>query len=281
VFVWAVVIGAIACSLPFAYVLVARPTLRTFALRNSVRRRSQTALVLFGVVIATAVVTSAGVVGDSLRASVRRSSVTQLGPVDEEVLASGLASGAPVETAVKGSAPARSVSTLPLLTLSTTVVGRDFVARVAQAQIIEVDFARAAGFGGDPGATGISGATPAGDQAEIGADLANALSLVPGHKISVEAYGKTRTFVIDRVLPRLGIAGLAPVTETTGSLSLNLFVPPGTIASMVRAGHGITGPAQPVSVLAISNGSGSFDSHRSAVVAAGLRAATGGLGAQV
>ena len=278
---WVLVAVSIVCSLPFVYLVAARPAIRALALRPAVKRPGQTVLILAGVVIATAAVTSAGVVGDSLRASVRRSAVTQLGPVDEEVLTSGVAAGRTVESAIDRTTVGHEVATLPLLSLSTTVVGRDFVARVAQAQVLEVDFARAARFGGDPAATGISGATPAGNHAVIGADLADWTSIEAGHRMTVEAYGVSRTFTIDRVVPRLGVAGLAPVTQTFGSLSLNLFVPPGTIESMRREAHGAAGRAQPVSVLAIANGSRRFDARQSEAVSARLRTATTGLAAQV
>ncbi len=269
---WVLVAVTVAACVGFVGVAAARPELRSLAFRNPLRRRAQSVLIVSGVVIATAVITSAGVVGDSLRASVRRSAVTQLGPVDEEVLTSGLASGRLVQSAIDRSTAGQGLGTLPLLSLSTTVVGRDFVARVAQAQVLEVDFAQAARFGGDPAATGISGATPTGDRAVIGADLADWTSIAPGHRMTVEAYGVSRTFIIDRVVPRLGVAGLAPVAQSFGSLSLNLFVPPGTIASMLRQARGATGSVAPVSVLAISNGPRRpYDAAESARVSAHLR----------
>ena len=124
-----------------------------------------------------------------------------------------------------------------MLSLSTTVVGQDFVPRLARAQVIEVDFARARRFGGDPAATGISGPTPSGTRAVIERRPRGlAACSHPGTGCRVDAYGTSRTFAVDRILPRRGIAGLAPVTQTPGSLSLNLFVPPGTIASMLRDG---------------------------------------------
>ena len=154
--------------------------------------------------------------------------------------------------------------------------------RVAQAQVLEVDFAKAGRFGGDAAATGISGATPTGDKAVIGADLAHWTAIAPGHRMTVEAYGVSRTFTIDRVVPRLGVAGLAPLTQSFGSLSLNLFVPTGTIESMLREGRDVTSQAQPVSVLAISNGNRRpYDPGESEAVAARLRAAVKGLPAQV
>jgi putative ABC transport system permease protein len=278
---WALVALSILTSMPFVYLGAAKPDLRSLAFRTTVKRPGQTALVLAGIVIATAAVTSAGVVGDSLRTSVRRSAVTQLGPVDEEVLTSGIASGRAVESALSRSPVGRDVATLPLLSLSTTVVGRDFVARVAQAEILEVDFARAARFGGNAAAAGISGSTPSANHAVISADLAASTSILPGHRMTVEAYGVSRTFTIDRVVPRLGVAGLAAVGQHFGSVSLNLFVPPGTIESMLAEGHGAAGQAPPVSVLAISNGNRPYDPGESQLVTARLRAATAGLPVQV
>jgi putative ABC transport system permease protein len=261
-------------------VIARRPVVRRLAFTAAFRQRARTVLVLGGVIIATSVVTSALVVGDSLRASLRHVTVSQLGPVDEEVLSSGLATGATTQAAVDRVPLARNAQTLPILTLSTTVVGRDFVARVAQAQIIEVDFARAQQFGGDASATGMSGPTPAGTSAAISADLADATSIAVGHRMAVDAFGVSRTFTIDQILPRRGIAGLAPVGEKAGSTSLNMFVPPGTIASMLRSAR-TTGGAQPVSVTAVYNGAHAVSAHASAAITRQLEAATTGVGAQV
>ena len=69
---------------------VAKPELRSLAFRNAVKRRGPDRVGRLGRRdLRPRSMTSAGVVGDSLRASVRRSAVTQLGPVDEEVLTDG------------------------------------------------------------------------------------------------------------------------------------------------------------------------------------------------
>jgi putative ABC transport system permease protein len=121
-----------------------------------------------------------------------------------------------------------------------------------RAQVLETDFNAARAFGGDPATTGISGPTPTGDQAVIGADLAATLAVKPGQQVTVYAYGTTRTFRVVRELPRLGVAGLASFTSFGGSNSPNLFVPPGTVGAM-QAVADRSQAAPPLFILAVSN----------------------------
>ncbi|HYL50675.1 MAG TPA: hypothetical protein VEZ15_01795, partial [Acidimicrobiia bacterium] len=115
-----------ALSLPFLYGAVTRPDLRALVLRNMLRRSGQAALVVSGIAIATAIVTSANVAGDSLRASVRRSVDAQLGPVDEELIGVGLRSGPALESALTHARLDGVADALPLLSSTATVRGRDF-----------------------------------------------------------------------------------------------------------------------------------------------------------
>ena len=265
---------------PFAYGARAKPGVRQLALRSCTRRPRQALVVVVGVVLSTAIVTSAGAVGDSFRASVRRSAVTQLGPVDEEIVGVGLDRGRAIESAVQRARLSDTDGTLPLVALLATARGRDFVARVAQAQVIEIDFARAQRFGGNPSATGISGPTPTAGTAVISADLSEAIAIGPGHRVTISAFGTSRTFRVVRVLPRVGVAGLATPLSPPGSASLNLFVPPGTLASMLPASASPPNRAQamPLSIVAISNtGRESGDARKSAAVTSELRAATAAL----
>ena len=82
-------------SIPFIGICVFRPVLRRLAIRNMVRRPRETMLVIFGSLLATALITGSAVIGDTLTASIRRSAFTQLGPIDEVAVASGFASGGP------------------------------------------------------------------------------------------------------------------------------------------------------------------------------------------
>src|SRR5215470_19928039 len=80
-------------SLPFLYVVVRRPVLRRLAFRNAARRPRETALVVLGALLGTAIMTGSFVVGDTFTSSIRRGAYEQLGPVDEVVTGAGLAQG--------------------------------------------------------------------------------------------------------------------------------------------------------------------------------------------
>src|SRR5437868_9905002 len=89
-------------SLPFLYVLVRKPVLRRLALRNATRRPRETALVILGSLLGTAIMTGSYVVGDTFNASIRRTAHQQLGPVDEIVSANGLTAGSVLTTRLAG-----------------------------------------------------------------------------------------------------------------------------------------------------------------------------------
>ena len=72
-------------SLPFVFLLVRKPVLRRLAVRYARRRPRETALVLLGSLLGTAIITGSFVVGDTLDASIRRSAFTPLGPVEEVI----------------------------------------------------------------------------------------------------------------------------------------------------------------------------------------------------
>jgi len=247
--------AAVVLSLPFLYLLIRKPVLRRLALRNATRRPKETLLIVLGALLGTAIITSSYVVGDTLTASIHQSVYTQLGPVDEVVLANGPAGGAPVRAAVESARIADIDGTLPLLALQASVATTGPAPQAEpQAQILETDFAQARTFGGDPAATGMSGPTPTGDQAVIGADLARSLGVAPGRRVTVHAYGTARTFQVARVLPRLGVAGLYSFTSAFGgSSSPNLFVPPGTLNEMQSTGTSGQSAPPPLSILAVSN----------------------------
>lgn len=239
-------------SLPFLVAMVARPVWRRLAVRNAVRRPRETILVLVGSLLGTAIITGSFVVGETLEASIRRSAFTQLGPVDEVVQAPDQATADRARAAVEELDGAPIDGVVPVLTLQAAAVrpGADSRAE-PRARVVELDFDAGRAFGGDAGATGIEGATPSGDRVAIGRDLARTLEVERGDAVEVLAYGRTRSFTVERVLPRLGLAGFK---VGFGSESPNLFVAPGTIASM--AADPPPGAAPPVPLVLVSNAGG-------------------------
>lgn len=265
-------------SLPFLAALAVRPVWRRLALRNVRRRPRETLLVVLGSLLGTAIITSSFVVGETLEASIRRSAFTQLGPVDEIVQVPDQEAAARVRTAIERLDSADIDGVEPVVVLDATVARPGPTPRAEpRAQVVELDFGSARRFGGDPGATGISGATPAPGRVTLGRDLARTLDAGAGDKVDLLAYGRRRSFTVDRVLPRLGLAGLH---RGFGSESPNLFVAPGTIAGL--AADPPAGAAPPTPLLLVSNTGGVLDgAARTAAVKAQVEGALGGERASV
>jgi putative ABC transport system permease protein len=237
-------------SLPFLYVIARKPVLRRLAVRNATRRPRETMLVIIGSLLGTAIMTGSFVVGDTFNASIRRGAYEQLGPADEIVAANGLAGASALSKTFAGFTDPNVDGLLPMTraTASAATVGTTPIA-APKSQLLETDFAAARAFGNNPRATGISGPTPQAGQAVIGRDLARTLHVGPGAHIDVFAYGASRELEVARVLPKLGIAGFWPGDETASN---NVFVAPGTIASMVASGTARIA-APPQSLLLVSN----------------------------
>ncbi|MDQ1403677.1 MAG: putative transport system permease protein [Actinomycetota bacterium] len=265
-------------SLPFIFMVVRRPVLRRLAVRNASRRPRETMLVLLGSLLGTAIITGSFVVGDTLNASLRHSAYTQLGPIDELVLTRDPDAGARALAAVRAIKDPRIDGVLPMTVINAAVSGTGPSPKAEpHAGVLEVDFAAARQFGRDPGATGISGPTPKTGEAVIGKDLEHKLGVKPGGTVAVYAYGKRLELKVVGDVPRKGVAGFF---LGFGSKSPNVFVAPGTIASL---GAGATvSAAPPVSGVAVSNRGGVIAGEKlSPAVRALLRKALTGIPANV
>ncbi len=211
----------IALSLPFLWVLLRRPILRRLAVRNAVRRPREATLVVLGSMLGAAIVTGSLVVGDTMTASIRQVVHTHLGPVDELVSTQGPHEQRLLVRELRALDPSHADGVLPLATLeaATTSTGPRVLA-APRTQLVALDFSAARAFGGDPHATGISGPTPGLGHAAISVDLARALRVGAGDRIAVHAYGQRTPLVVDRVLPRRGLAGfsLDPAPEAQNVL---------------------------------------------------------------
>ncbi len=240
-------------SLPFLAVLLTRPVLRRLAVRNAIRRPRETLLVIAGSLLATALMTAAFVVGDTFDASLRANAYTQLGPVDEMVNVPVADSSALDRVAALRSPDIDGTLRVTLAGASAaTFDGRGLVRAAApKTQLLELDFAAARGFGGDPSVTGISGPSPGAGSTVLTRPLADRLHVGPGATITVWAWGASTRLRVERVLPQRGLAGLWTGREF---LSYNAFVAPGTIARL--AGAGPTTAAPPQATLLVSNRGG-------------------------
>ena len=240
-------------SLPFIYVLARKPVLRRLAIRNALRRPRETALVLLGSLLGTAIITGSLVVGDTLDASFRRAAYSQQGPIDELVVMTG--SNQAAIDALAGARLAGVDGTLPMVTAGASLLVEGGALRAQpHGQVIEVDFAAAREFGGDPEATGMEGPTPGPGRVVIGEDVARKLDIGAGDTLVVSTYGARLPLVVDRVLDRIGIAGFS---TGIGSEAPNVFVAPGTIAPL--AAKAPSGAPPPTALVAVSNEGGVID----------------------
>ncbi|HEX2236250.1 MAG TPA: FtsX-like permease family protein [Actinomycetota bacterium] len=234
-----------------AYQAVRRPVQRRLALRDLARRRGETLLVIAGSLLGTALITGSFIVGDTLDASIRATAVTQLGPVDETITTPDRARAADIEERVRALDDPRIDGVASLVAVSASFSAGAGGDRLAEpdGQLLELDFAEARAFGGDPDATGISGATPGPGRAVVTEDLAARLDLMPGDEFAGYLLGGRVSLEVDRVVPTVGLAGYWRGVETT---SPNAFVAPGTIAGLARAGAP-AGAVPPQTTVLVSN----------------------------
>jgi putative ABC transport system permease protein len=247
------VVLAVLLSLPFLAVLIGWPLLRRLATRNTRRRPVEALLVIGGSLLGTAIITGSLIVGDTINRSIRAAAYDQLGPIDE-IVSVPLAQADTLHQRLAGFSSPRVDGRLSLATTGAAVVPADRTGGIQpRAQLIETDFGAARRFGGDPGATGISGPTPGPGSAAISHDLANKLGLSVGDEIIVFANGGNTRQRVDRILPRRGVAGFWTVDGR--QQSYNVFVAPGTIAALAAANPGTTAEP-PRAIVAFSNRGG-------------------------
>ncbi|CAN5587093.1 hypothetical protein BH20ACT23_BH20ACT23_21260 [soil metagenome] len=237
-------------------VAMRRSFLRRLAFRDATRRPGETVLVIAGSLLGTALITGSFIVGDTLDSSIRASATAQLGPVDEVVVMSDPDEAARVESTISGLEDDRIDGVLSITSASATVAtaGDDPIAEPG-AQLIEVDFAEARGFGGDIAATGMSGSTPGAGEVALTEDLAETLEVETGDEVVGYLYGQELDLEITQLLPRLGVAGYWRGMETT---SPNAFVTPGTFEEVI-GGELPEDAAPPQTSVLISNEGGVED----------------------
>jgi putative ABC transport system permease protein len=115
---------------------------------------------------------------------------------------------------------------------------------------VAFDFAAARAFGGNAGATGVAGETPARGHAAITTDLAATIGIGRGDRVLVYAYGVRTSLLVDRVLPRRGLAGFYLQWDQEAR---NVLVSPATLEQLSRAGGA---GAPPQWYVAVSNRGG-------------------------
>jgi len=218
-----------------AYQGLRRPVPRRLAVRDVVRRPNETVLVIAGCLLGTALITGSYITGDTLDASIRATATTQLGPIDETITVADPDVARSFVRDIESLADPRIDGVMTMVAVpaafASTASGADRAE--PEGQIVELDFAEAASFGGDPAATGISGPPLAPGEVAVTEDLAGRLGARQGDEITAFLFGRDIRLQVSRVLPRLGLAGYWRGYENE---SPNAFVAPGTIAAATSGG---------------------------------------------
>lgn len=229
---------------------IRKPVLRRLAVRDATRRPAETLLVVAGSLLGTALITGSFIVGDTLDSSIKATAFTQLGPVDEVITVPGRALAERITADIRALEDPQIDGVTSLLRVQGAIAAGELAE--PEAQLIELDFSSARDFGGDPAATGISGSTPGPGSVVVTEDLAERLAVAPGNEVKVYVYGDELTLEVDRVLPRLGLAGYWTGFE---SISNNAFVAPGTIAQAMGR-RPPKGAVPPLTSVLVSNRGG-------------------------
>ena len=248
------IVGAVFAAILF--VALTQPMLRRLGFRDATRRPRETALVIAGSLLGTALITGSFIVGDTLDSSIRAAVNNQLGPIDEIVVAPDGATAEQVERAVENLDDPRIDGVMTVVaadaSFSSDASGEPLAE--PEGKMLELDFDEGRSFGSDPAITGITGPTPSGDAVVLGADLAERLAVDEGDTVSAFLYGEELTLEVAGILPRTGVAGFWRGFEST---SINAFVEPGTIAELGAAAP--EGASPPESIVMISNTGGVED----------------------
>ncbi len=270
---------ALLVASPFLFILARRPILRRLAVRNAARRPREALLVILGSLLGAAIITGSAVVGDTMDASIRQAARQHLGPIDELVVARNADEWRSIQGRLRGLPRSSVDGVVPLASFdtATTAGGGGALRTVPNARVVGYDFAAAEAFGGGGSATGVSGPTPAPGHAAITEDLARALEVGPGAQIDVYAYGRPATFTVDRVLPRVGLAGFSLTGQQEAR---NVLVSPSVFAAMVRGRPSDAAP--PSWYVAVSNRGGVESGARlSTEVKRSIESATAGIDPQI
>jgi len=262
------------CAAGLGWLLVRQPVSRRLAGRQIARRKTEAILVIAGSVLGTAIIIGALVVGDTLNHSVRQVAYRTLGPIDERVVtadpAIGVAAGLRL-AALAGTGTVDGVLTARVD--QAAAVTTDGAAAEPRVLAWDVDFAAAAKFGRDGGASGLGGAPPRSGTIVVNAPLARSLRVAAGDTITLFLYGVRHSYAIDRVVPESGLAGAG----FGATVNRNAYLPAGDLVAAAHAAG-----SEPRVVTYVSNRGGVESGDRlTATVQRQIRTALGPYSHQV
>jgi putative ABC transport system permease protein len=244
----------LAAATAFVLFLLGRAVLRRLALRQIVRRPTETVLVVLGSVLGTALIMASLVVGDSLDRSVRQVAYDVLGPVDESVSSSSLRQGDEVAARLESLAAdprVDGVLTVRGAQAAAALDTGDGVTAEPRVLVWELDFADAATFGG-PHPSGLEVDDPGAGGVVINDNLAERLGADRGDELTFYLYGQPVRTVVSDVVTAEGLAGVG----FGASANRDAFFSPGTLVEAAAAAG-----VEPTTTTFVSNRGGVEDAE--------------------
>ncbi len=228
------------CLASVAFIAWRQRTIFKMALRNLPRRKAQTVLIVFGLMLATTIISSALTIDDTLAYSIKKQVYDGAGPVDLLVVKGQERNGRvaalegpagyfdrathdALRDKVAGAADIDGVA--PVLLGQVAVLDETSRQSEPAASLTGVDAADAAALGGitarDGGAIDLAALRDG--EIVINAALADRLGAGPGDRIVLFGPGGERAFTLARVARNGGLAGLGALTgggDITGAVLL-------------------------------------------------------------
>ncbi len=249
------------CLLSVAWVAWKRPVIFKLGVRNIPRRRTQTLLIVVGLMLSTLIITAALGIGDTVDNSVTSETYDILGPIDEIVVASqnpeanaNNAAAAPFDAALLPTLETRFAGDdqvdgfLPMLNQNVPVLNQTKQQTEPNVPIIGVDPSRIGPFGAIQDVKGKTvdlAALPT-DGIVLGEGAADDLDAVVGDRLTI--------FYNNKEIP-LTVYAIAKDTFLSGKVN---FETPGMAMSLAQL-QGLTGLTNKVTAIAVSNRGGTRD----------------------
>jgi putative ABC transport system permease protein len=217
------------------YIAVTRPLLRRLAIRQVSRRPAEAFIVVLGSLLGTSLIVASLVVGDSLDRSVRQTAYDVLGPIDETVRASSDIVG---QQAVDRMAAIRRDPAFDGLLVARQDVSAatrgEGAGALASPKVVvtELSFPAASRFGG-PGASGLDVADPGPQGVVLNTNLADALDVAVGDRVTFYLYAKPTVFTVRSVVPARGLAG----SGLGAAANEDAFFAPGVLRNAAADAH--------------------------------------------
>lgn len=220
-----------------------KPHLRRLAIRQALGTRVESAAAAVAVALAVALVVTAFVTADSIRSSLADLERQRIGPVDVSISLGGIGArdGAKrlAEAATRDSGAAalvvRSLQVSAFYPVDGTRGGSDVevkpdveVKAEPLTLAFDLDYREAATFGRWYN-TGLPDSGPRPGSVFVSTDLARWLGVSEGTTIGLAIGGRERPYVVERVLPRVGLAGYGHEIERP---AFNVFLPTGDLEEM-------------------------------------------------